>query len=111
MPEWIVKYWVEWLFGIVAAVLLAVWRSISQRVKKVRKEQDAIKAGLQALLRAQMINDYNKWSEARWAPIYARENFENCWKQYENLGKNGVMQDIRSKFLALPTQPPKTHGE
>lgn len=105
MPEWIVKYWVEWIFGIVAAALALAYRSITRRVKKDREEQDAIKAGLQALLRAQMINDYNKWSEKGWAPIYARENFENCWTQYENLGTNGVMQDIRTKFLALPTQP------
>lgn len=64
----------------------------------------ALKRGLQALLRAQMIADYNHYSEKGWAPLYARENFENLWVQYEKLGKNGVMQDIRQKFLALPTR-------
>lgn len=64
----------------------------------------ALKRGVQAMLRAQMIAEYNRYSEKGWAPIYARENFENLWRQYERLGKNGVMQDIRMKFLALPTQ-------
>lgn len=64
----------------------------------------ALQKGVQALLRAQMIADYNHYSEKGWAPIYARENFENCWIQYEKLGKNGVMQDIRTKFLSLPTR-------
>ena len=64
----------------------------------------AVKRGLQALLRAQMINDYNHYSEKGWAPIYARQNFENCWINYEALYKNGVMQDIHKKFLELPTR-------
>lgn len=67
----------------------------------------ALSLGVQALLRAQMINDYNRYTSKGYAPIYARESFENCWHQYERLGKNGVMQDIRNKFLALPTDPPQ----
>ncbi len=63
----------------------------------------ALQAGVQALLRAQMIQYYNHYHAKGCAPIYARESFENCWVQYEKLGKNGVMQDIRAKFLALPT--------
>ena len=62
---------------------------------------------MQALLRAQMIHDYNKWNERGYAPIYARQNFENCWQQYHALGANGVMNDIHTKFLALPTEPPE----
>lgn len=81
--------------------------------KAIRKEQaqakaadktDALALGVQALLRAQMISDYNHYSAKGWAPIYARESFENVWSQYENLGANGVMEDIHKKFLALPTQ-------
>ena len=64
----------------------------------------ALKRGVQAMLRAQMIAEYNRWSEKGAAPIYAKDNFENLWRQYEKLGKNGVMQDIRAKFLALPTR-------
>lgn len=107
IPEWITHYWIEWIFGIVATVLMWGWRSLAKKIKKDKNEQDAIKLGLQALLRAQMVNDFNHYSEKGWAPIYARENFENCWKQYEALGENGVMKSIREKFLALPAQPPK----
>ena len=64
----------------------------------------SVKLGLQALLRAQMIADYNKWEDRGYAPIYARENFENCWMQYHTLGANGVMDDIHRRFMALPTE-------
>jgi hypothetical protein len=63
----------------------------------------ALQMGVQALLRAQMIEYYNHYRAKGYAPLYARESFENCWIQYEKLGKNGVMANIRAKFLALPT--------
>ena len=74
-----------------------------EELEKNNKETKAVMAGVQALLRSQMINDYNKWSEKGYAPIYARENFENCWIQYHALGANGVMDDIHDKYMELPT--------
>lgn len=68
---------------------------------------NAVCLGVQAVLRSQMIDDYNKWSERGYAPIYAKENFENCWNQYEALGANGVMNNIRQKFMALPDRKPE----
>lgn len=66
-----------------------------------------MRLGVQALLRAQLIDDWNRYSEKGFAPIYARENFENVYQQYHSLGANGVMDDIRAKFLALPDKPPR----
>ena len=63
----------------------------------------ALQRGVQALLRAQMIDLYNHYKAKGYAPLYARQSFESLWVQYERLGKNGVMSDIRTKFLALPT--------
>lgn len=91
-----------------SSIVSAVIGALITRLVTYRKENDALKKGIQALLRAQMINDYNKWTTKGYAPIYARENFENCWKQYEVLGQNGVMNDIRNKFMALPTPPEGT---
>ena len=107
MPDWIIKYWIEWLFGIVAAVLLALFRGLSKRVKDTQKKDNAIELGVQALLRAQMIADYNHYIDKGYAPIYARETFDSCYSQYKALGGNGVMADISEKFKALPTKPPK----
>lgn len=104
MWEWIAKYWLEVLFGAVSALLLGLWQALARRMKKTKTEQDAIKAGLQALLRAQMVADYERYSEKGFAPIYARDNFENCYQQYEKLGTNGVIDDIHRKFLQLPTR-------
>lgn len=92
------------LLGVPSLASIITW--IYTINKKNKKETRALKLGIQALLRSQMISDYNKWDERKYAPIYARENFENCWLQYEALGENGVMEDIHDKFMALPTSKP-----
>lgn len=84
--------WILSFGGFLAAIVTYVYVHIR-----------ALQKGVQALLRAQMIQYYNHYYAKGYAPLYARESFENCWVQYEKLGKNGVMQDIRAKFLALPT--------
>ena len=50
-----------------------------------------------------MVDMYERYSEKGYAPIYAKQNFENVWKQYEALGKNGVMKQIHDSFMGLPT--------
>lgn len=95
----------QWLCLLgVPAALAAVFRYLYLQIRGVR-------LGVQALLRAQMISDYNKWEERGYAPIYARQNFENCWAQYHALGANGVMNDLHARFLALPTDAPEKRGE
>ena len=97
----------QWLclFGV-PSIIAGAFKYLLTQIKKQAKDNEAVKVGIQALLRAQMIDDYNKWSERGYAPLYARQNFENCWEQYHSLGANGVMDDIHKKFLELPTDPP-----
>lgn len=97
----------QWLclFGV-PTIFLAILGYFGKTIRQTKRDNDAVKLGIQALLRSQMIKDWNKYSELKYAPIYAKENFENCWKQYHSLGANGVMDDIHNKFLALPTEPP-----
>ena len=93
------------LFG--SGVLVTAWRYLYGRVKENDRKTESVQLGVQALLRNQMIHEYNKYQEKGYAPIYAIENFENMWIQYHNLGANGVMDEIHKKFKALPTEPPK----
>lgn len=97
----------QWLCLLsVPALIGGVFKYLHTLVKKNAADTEAVKVGIQALLRSQMIADYNKWEDRGYAPIYARDNFENCWKQYHALGVNGVMDDLHAKFLELPTEPP-----
>lgn len=71
----------------------------------------AIKRGVQALLRDRLTQGYKYHESIGWADIDDRNNMENVYIQYHNLGQNGVMDDLRKKFLELPTRDPKTREE
>ena len=74
------------------------------KIKKKKKKTESVQLGVQALLRDRLYSTYMKYSEKGYAPIYARENFENMYQQYHTLGANGVMDDIYRKFMALPLE-------
>lgn len=90
------------LFG--SGCLITLIEIFYKKIKNNEKRTEALKLGVQALLRDRLYAYYNKYTEYKYAPIYAKENFENIYKQYHNLGNNGVMDDIYRKFMELPTE-------
>ena len=86
--------------GFLITILTAVWRKIKVNEKKT----ESVQLGVQALLRDRLYSTYMHYQEKGYAPIYARENFENMYNQYHVLGANGVMDDIYKKFMALPLE-------
>lgn len=124
MEEWVVKF-LEFIgaSGVIGGLLLYIGKKVVDRVEnsldaqkiennKVQEEQQqvntALKKGVQALLRAEMISKYNKYIKLGYAPIYEKENFHNVYTQYHSLGENGVMDKIYESFMALPTEPPES---
>ena len=87
-------------FGIPALLLGYCIKKFKQQAA----ETEAMKKGIQALLRADMIKDYNHYTKKGYAPIYAKDNFENVYKNYHALGANGVMSSLYETFMALPTE-------
>ena len=86
--------------GLLITILTAVWNKIKMNERKT----ESVQLGVQALLRDRLYYNYMKYAEKGYAPLYARENFENMYKQYHILGANGVMDDIYKKFMALPLE-------
>lgn len=84
--------------GLIITILTAVWKKIKANESKT----ESVQLGVQALLRDRLYSTYMHYQEKGYAPIYARENFENMYNQYHVLGANGVMDDIYRKFMALP---------
>lgn len=97
-------YQILCLIGIPSFIAGAV-AFVFGKVLGLHKRMTAVEKGVQAILRDRLYQSYNQFHEKGYAPLYARENFENMYQQYHNLGKNGVMDDIHEKFLELPTEP------
>jgi len=97
-------YQILCLVGVPSLITGAV-AFVFGKVLGLHKRMTAVEKGVQAILRDRLYQSYNHFHEKGYAPLYARENFENMYQQYHNLGKNGVMDDIHEKFLELPTEP------
>lgn len=69
------------------------------------KEMFALRYGLQSLLRDRLYDRYDHYSEKGYAPIWAKENFDNMYKWYEALGKNGVMHEKYENFMKFSEKP------
>lgn len=81
--------------ALLLGVIITSWVQIS-----------AVKKGVQALLRDRLIQGYKYYSHQGYAEFEERANMENVYVQYHKLGANGVMDDMRQKFLALPMENP-----
>lgn len=79
-------------------------KTILTCLKRQETRQKAVELGVQALLRDRMLHNYNKYMELGYAPIFAKENFENMYTQYHGLGGNGVMTQLHTAFMELPTE-------
>jgi len=100
MKEYILKYWIGFTFGIITSAICGLWKGY----ETLHKKNCATQSGVQALLRAQIIQVYNKYIERGYLPIYERENIDELCNQYKALGGNGVITGLMEKLYELPTE-------
>ena len=107
MSEWVKEYWIKALFASIISVC-GIWGK--KKINKLEckyKEQEAVRLGVQALLKNEIYKQYSEWMEKGYCPIHARENIQNMYERYHNLGENGVMTDLVKKIFELPTEKEK----
>ena len=97
-------HWIEWLFAAVIALLGLGYRSISARLKNEQEKKHAIAEGVQSLLRESLVENYNKYSDRGYCPIYAKESIKKVYTAYHNLGGNDVATGLYHKLLAMPEE-------
>lgn len=103
MLEWIARYWVEVLFaGIVSALTYLLRLLIKQH-----KEERTVRAALRAILRSNIIRDYNKYMERGYCPIYAMQSVEDMYGRYHELGGNGTITALVEELKELPHKQAK----
>ena len=101
----ITSHWVEWLFAGVSALLALGYRSISERLKEEHAKNEAIAEGVQSLLRESLVDNFNKYSDRGFCPIYAKEGIKRVYIAYHNLGGNDVATELYHKILQMPEEP------
>ena len=82
----------------------SLWVYLIAKIKTLKLEMAALKAGTQAVLRNNLIELYDRYYHEGHAPTYIKDNFENLYNQYHALGANGVMDVYYTNFVNLPTE-------
>ena len=99
--SYIQAHWVQWVFAAISAVLAFAYRSIDKRLQEEKKKNEAIAQGVQSLLRESIVDNYNKYSDKGFCPIYAKESIKKAYAAYAALGGNDVAHELYSKILKM----------
>ena len=109
MEEFIIKYWLEVLFGLICAIFSFLFKKIMKRQeeeKKKREEEEkkrkALENGVQALLRNELIKNFREYKIKDEITLLDKENMDHMFIEYFNLGGNGMMQEVHEEFTKIP---------
>lgn len=101
MLEWIVKYWVEVLFGLVTAVLCGLYRRIAKKQHDRQAEDKAIKDGLVAILHDRIYAECRRCIADDAVSVEEMRNIEYLYNAYHALGGNGTGTELYNRAKAL----------
>lgn len=79
-------------------------------IKDYHLENEAVKLGIQAILRESIVSNYNKYKDRGYIPIYARESVKKIYEAYTDLGGNDVAHDLYDKMRQWDTDPDEGEG-
>lgn len=98
---------IKWLVPFVCGGIVSLGGVIVSKIRLGKKKQDALALGLQCLLRAEIIRQYEKWNEKQYCPIYAKEALKRAYDSYHTLGGNNVATGLYNETMELPEIPPE----
>lgn len=98
---YISAHWVQWLFAAAVAALGWGNRKLTARFKAEQERNEAIAEGVQSLLRESIVDNFNKYSERGYCPIYAKESLKSAYSAYHRLGGNDVATELYQKILKM----------
>lgn len=107
MPEWISKYWVEWVFGLIAAALAWMVKRLSARIKREQEENKALRDGMKALLKINLDKECERCQRDGWCGSVKRGTIMDMYSAYKGLGGNGGTQTLVEQTLQLPAVEPE----
>jgi hypothetical protein len=101
--EFIIKYWLEALFGVILTGLSFLVRRLFQEAKTARHAASAVQTGIRCMLRDRIIHSYENYVRLGYCPLAVRENTEEMHAAYKALGGNGAVDHVVAEMNELPT--------
>lgn len=96
-----INYLFEILITLFTFFLGKFYLSLNKKIQAERLRSQAISESLKALLRHQLVDDYNKYDERGVCPIYAKESVDKLFQCYKSLGGNGTVDVLVEKLMEM----------
>lgn len=97
MIDFIVKYWLQFVFGIIATIIATMFK----RIESYKKKLDSTQSGVKALLKTRIIENYTRIIERGFITLEEKESINDMYNEYKNLGGNGVVSDVINELSGL----------
>jgi len=102
MWEWICKYWLEALFGLVLTGIGIAQRKLSKRMKDEKNRNQAIENGVRDMLRLTILDNYERCKTAGKISVSRKDAIDSAYKSYHALGGNGTITQIHNEIMEMP---------
>ena len=102
MIDFILHYWVEFILGVISAVVTAMFAMCYRKLVQKGREQESMREGILAILhdRLYLICQYHL-GQGEISPN-ALKNIEYIYKSYHKLGGNGTGTELYQRVKKLP---------
>ena len=77
---------------------------IRVRIDRLDEKDELFKTAIRAMLRQDIINAYDKYTQKGWAKVYVKDNVQEMYDCYHALGGNGTITHLVDEFMELPTR-------
>ena len=115
MIEFILKYWLEVVFGLIVTILTACYNKIKAKLNKTEEEYNALKQAMIAMLHDSLYKSCSKYIALGYIPLEKAEeimdNLKMIYEAYHALGGNGTGTEIYQRFKALPIRSVEVERE
>jgi hypothetical protein len=103
MLDFIIKYWVHFLFGMLVALCGTMYRKLLIKLK----EQAAMKTGIRAIMQDRLYQGCTHFLDLGWIDLDSLKNMEELYESYQSLGGNGVGASLYQKIKDLDIKEKK----
>lgn len=108
MWVFILKYWIEFVFGIIVASLSAAYAHLAKKFKAERAKNLAIENGLKGILRIQILDTYDKCvANGKKISVSRKDAIGSVYRSYIALCENheDVDDTIRQLYEEIVHMP------
>jgi len=102
MWDFVLKYWLEVLFGVVVAGLSAAYARLAAKFRKEKAKNKAIEQGLRGILRIQILDTYEKCvADGNHISVSRKDAVVSIYQSYTALGDGQPDDTIKTMYEAI----------